>query len=106
HFYGTVLNGSPQMPERWKTCSNAVDGGLGEALGQVYVQQYFAGDSKAKTLVMVHDIESAMDRDIGTLDWMSPATKVRAKDKLKAVTDKIGYPDHWRDYSRLTIAPD
>ena len=55
---------------------------------------------------MVHDIEAAMDRDIDTLDWMSPVTKARAKEKLKAVTDKIGYPDHWRDYSKLTIAPD
>ncbi len=105
-FYGRKLQGQPEQEPRWKRCSAGDDGALGEALGQVYVQQYFAGDSKAKTLVMVHDIESAMDRDIGTLDWMSPATKVRAKDKLKAVTDKIGYPDHWRDYSRLTIAPD
>ena len=55
---------------------------------------------------MVEDIEAAMDQDIDTLDWMSPATKVRAKEKLHAVADKIGYPDHWRDYSNLTIARD
>ncbi len=105
-FYGRKLSGQPEQEARWKRCSGGVDGALGEALGQVYVQQYFAGDSKAKTLVMVHDIEAAMDRDIDTLDWMSPVTKTRAKEKLKAITDKIGYPEHWRDYSKLSISPD
>jgi putative endopeptidase len=71
----------------------------------VYVQEYFAGDSKAKMLQMVHDIESAMDRDIDTLDWMSATTKVKAKEKLHLVTDKIGYPEHWRDYSKLMVSP-
>jgi putative endopeptidase len=105
HFYGTQLEGQPQQRPRWKRCSSSVDGALGEALGQVYVQQYFPADSKEKTLVMVHDIESAMDKDIDTLDWMSPATKVRAQEKLHAVADKIGYPDHWRDYSKLIVSP-
>jgi predicted metalloendopeptidase len=106
HFYGTQLFGQPEQEPRWKRCSNAVDQGLGEALGQVYVQQYFPGDSKQRTLTMVHDIESAMDKDIDTLDWMSPATRIKAKEKLHAVADKIGYPDHWRDYSKLTVSPD
>jgi putative endopeptidase len=105
NFYGRELQGQPEQRPRWKICSTAVDGVLGEALGQVYVEQYFAGDSKARTLQMVHDIESAMDQDLDTLDWMSPATKVRAKEKLHAVADKIGYPDHWRDYSKLSISP-
>ena len=105
-FYGHELSGSTEQRARWKRCANSVDGALGEALGQVYVKQYFAGDSKAKMLVMVHDIESAMDRDIDTLDWMSPATKVRAKEKLNAIANKIGYPDHWRDYTALTVKPD
>ena len=104
-FYGRKLNGQPEQRARWKICSSAVDGSLGEALGQVYVSMYFPGDSKAKTLEMVHDIESAMDKDLDTLDWMSPATRIKAKDKLHAVADKIGYPDHWRDYSKLTISP-
>jgi predicted metalloendopeptidase len=104
-FYGRKLEGTPAQRPRWKRCSADVDTALGEALGQVYVQQYFAGDSKAKTLQMVHDIESAMDQDIDTLDWMSPATRVRAKEKLHAVADKIGYPDKWRDYSKLAISP-
>ena len=104
-FYGRKLEGQPEQRPRWKICSGTVDGSLGEALGQVYVEQYFTGNSKEKTLQMVHDIEAAMDSDINTLDWMSPATRVRAKEKLHAVADKIGYPDHWRDYSKLTISP-
>ncbi|MBE7159255.1 MAG: M13 family metallopeptidase, partial [Rhodospirillales bacterium] len=105
HFSGTVLSGQPQQRPRWKRCSAAVDGELGEALGQVYVQQYFGGDEKAKTLEVVQDIEAAMDRDIDTLTWMSTETKVKAKAKLRMITDKIGYPDHWRDYSALPISP-
>lgn len=104
-FYGHDLSGSTEQRARWKRCSGQVDEALGEALGQVYVKQYFAGDSKAKMLVMVHDIENAMDRDIDTLDWMSAATKVRAKEKLHAVANKIGYPEKWRDYSNLTVSP-
>jgi predicted metalloendopeptidase len=104
-FYGRKLEGQPEPRPRWKVCSSTVDSALGEALGQVYVKQYFPAESKAKTLQMVHDIESAMDRDINTLEWMSPTTRVRAKEKLHAIADKIGYPDHWRDYSKLTISP-
>ncbi len=105
HFYGTILRGQPEQQPRWKRCSNAVNSAIGEAVGKVYVDQYFAGDSKAKMLQMVHDIESAMGQDIDQIDWMSPATKLRAKEKLAAVADKIGYPDKWRDYSKLAIAP-
>ncbi len=105
-FYGRKLNGQPEQAARWKRCSNSVNGALGEALGKVYVEQYFAGDSKAKMLQMVGDIEAAMGRDIDQIDWMSPATKVRAKEKLHAVANKIGYPDKWRDYTKLEIKPD
>jgi predicted metalloendopeptidase len=105
HFYSTVLNGQPEKTPQWKRCSGSTDNALGEALGQVYVNQYFPGDSKAKTLQMVHDIEAAMDKDIDTLSWMSDTTKVKAKEKLHAVADKIGYPDHWRDYAKLTVSP-
>ncbi|HTV08749.1 MAG TPA: M13 family metallopeptidase [Candidatus Aquilonibacter sp.] len=103
-FYGRILNGQPQQRPRWKRCSSAVDHALGEALGQVYVDEYFGGDAKAKTLQMVHDIEDAMNQDLSTLDWMSPETKEKAKAKLQAVADKIGYPEHWRDYSKLEIS--
>ena len=105
-FYSHQLNGVPEKPARWKRCSNAVNGALGEALGKVYVEQYFAGDSKAKMLQMVGDIEHAMDVDIGSLTWMSAPTKLRAKEKLTAVANKIGYPEKWRDYSALTVKPD
>jgi len=104
-FYSRKLEGQPEQRPRWKRCSSSVDTALGEALGQVYVQQYFPSESKQKTLTMVHDIESAMDRDIDNLDWMSAPTRVRAKEKLHAVADKIGYPEHWRDYSKLTVSP-
>ena len=99
-FYGRKLQGQPEQAPRWKRCSNSVNAALGEALGKVYVEQYFAGDSKAKMLQMVHDIESAMGSDIDQLNWMSPETKVRAKEKLHLVTNKIGYPEKWRDYTQ------
>ncbi len=105
-FYNHQLNGVPEKPARWKRCSNAVNGAMGEALGKVYVEQYFAGDSKAKMLQMVADIEHAMDADIDSLTWMSAPTKVRAKEKLTAVANKIGYPEKWRDYSTLSVKAD
>lgn len=105
-FYSRKLNGIPTQRARWKRCSRATDGALGEALGKVYVAQYFTGDSKPKMLEMVHDIEQAMDADIDSLSWMSAPTKVRAKEKLALVANKIGYPDKWRDYTALTVSPD
>ena len=105
-FYSRKLEGQPEDAPRWKRCSNAVNGALGEALGEVYVQQFFAGDSKERVIEMVRDIEHAMDADIDGLDWMSAATKAKAKEKLHAVSNKIGYPDRWRDYSALEVKPD
>ena len=105
-FYGRKLRGQPEQQARWKRCVQATDRALGEALGQVYAAQEFPPSSKAATLQMVHDIETAMDQDLNTLDWMSPETKTRAKAKLHAVADKIGYPDHWRDYSKLVVKRD
>jgi endothelin-converting enzyme/putative endopeptidase len=102
-FYGRELEGTPQEPARWKRCVQATDGALGEALGKLYVEQYFTPDMKASTLQMVHDIEAAMGRDIDDIQWMSPETRVKAKEKLRKVADKIGYPNRWRDYSKLSI---
>jgi putative endopeptidase len=102
-FYGKTLRGQPEQQVRWKRCAAAVDGALGEALGRVYVAQQFSPQDKARTTAIMADIESAMGRDIQQLDWMSAPTKAKAEDKLKAVTNKIGYPDKWRDYSSLTI---
>jgi len=102
-FYGRKLTGTPEQSARWKRCVGSTDAALGEVLGQVYVQQYFTPDQKAKTLQMVHDIEDQMGKDLDTLDWMSAPTKAKAKEKLHLVADKIGYPDKWRDYSSLEI---
>ncbi len=102
-FYGTALYGQPEQKVRWKRCVTAVDDALGEALGQVYVAQRFSPADKQRTLELTHDVEAAMGRDIELLGWMSPATKVRAKEKLHAVANKVGYPDKWRDYSTLSV---
>ncbi len=102
-FYSHKLRGTPVQAARWKRCVQATDTALGEALGQVYVASQFPADSKAFTLQMVRDIENAMNREIDTLDWMSADTKIKAKAKLHMVANKIGYPDHFRDYSSLKV---
>jgi len=104
--FARVLTGQAQQPPNWRRCTAAVDGGVGEALGQVYVAQVFPPESKARALKMVHDIEDAMGRDINSVTWMQPATKKEAELKLAAVINKIGYPDKWIDYSSLTITRD
>jgi endothelin-converting enzyme/putative endopeptidase len=103
-FYGKTLRGQPEQQVRWKRCVEAADGALGEALGRVYVAQQFSPQDKTRTTNIMDDIEAAMGQRIQQLDWMSATTKTKAEDKLKAVTNKIGYPDRWRDYSSLTIA--
>jgi putative endopeptidase len=105
-FYGIALDGQPEQKPRWKRCVAATDDALGEALGQVYVEQRFSAKDKERTLELTRDIEAAMGRDIEQLDWMSATTKARAKEKLHAVANKIGYPDKWRDYSTLTVHHD
>ncbi|MEO8737824.1 MAG: M13 family metallopeptidase, partial [Edaphobacter sp.] len=105
-FYGRKLHGQPEQAPHWKRCSSSVNVALGEALGKVYVEKYFAGDSKARMLQMVHDIETAMSSDIDQITWMSNTTKVRAKEKLHLVANKIGYPEKWRDYTKLEVKPD
>jgi putative endopeptidase len=103
NFYSHTLNGAEKQQERWKRCTSRVDHEMGEALGQVYVERYFPPEDKQRTLEMTLAIEQAMDKDIDSLDWMSAATKVKAKEKLHTVMNKIGYPDKWRDYSKLEI---
>ncbi len=102
-FYGKTLQGAEQLEPLWKRCTKQVDNRLGDALGQAYVEKYFSPEAKKKALGMAIEIEAAMEQDINSLPWMSPATKQRALDKLHAVTNKIGYPDKWRDYSMLEI---
>ncbi|MGO9317917.1 MAG: M13 family metallopeptidase [Terracidiphilus sp.] len=103
NFYSHILNGAEKQQERWKRCTRRVDQELGEALGQVYVARYFPPEEKQRTLDMTLAIEQAMDKDLDSLDWMSAATKIKAKEKLHTVMNKIGYPDKWRDYSTLQI---
>jgi putative endopeptidase len=104
-FYSTTLRGVPQMPPRWKTCTRNVDRNLGEALGQEFVRRTFTAETKAKTQLMTEQIEAAMQHEIENLDWMGPATKEEALRKLHAIRNKIGYPDHWRDYTALEVKP-
>jgi len=105
-FYGTRLSGQKEQKPRWKRCVRVADGVMGEALGRDYVKQAFNGDAKDATLKMVGEIEEAMKDDISGVAWMSPQTQQKALDKLAEVTNKIGYPDKWRDYSKLKITRD
>jgi putative endopeptidase len=102
-FYGTTMRGQPQQRERWKRGVDAVNDALGEAVGRLYVAKYFPPESKAKMQQLVADLEAALSERIDALDWMTPATKKRAHEKLAAFTPKIGYPDKWKDYSSLVI---
>lgn len=102
-FYGKYLTGAEELRPRWKRCVSFVDGDLGEALGQKYVERTFGAEGKERTLQMVHTIERELGQDIMALDWMSSATKQKGIEKLHAVTNKIGYPDKWRDYSSVKI---
>jgi endothelin-converting enzyme/putative endopeptidase len=105
-FYRTVLTGTKEMRPRWKRCIQMEDIELGEALGQEYVNRTFGQEGKERTLQMVHYLEQALGQDIQKLDWMSPATRQRAVEKLHAITNKIGYPERWKDYSTVAIARD
>jgi endothelin-converting enzyme/putative endopeptidase len=102
-FYGKTLRGREELPPRWKRCTNDVDGDLGEALGQAYVAKYFSPEAKQSALKIVKEVETAMQSEIQSLPWMGAATKEQALTKLRAIANKIGYPDTWRDYSTLEI---
>jgi endothelin-converting enzyme/putative endopeptidase len=105
-FFSRYLQGVQEMPPRWKRCVELVDRDLGEALGQVYVEKAFAPRTRAAALDMVHRIHAAMDARIRGLDWMAEATKERALEKLHAMSDKIGYPDRFRDYGPVRVVRD
>jgi putative endopeptidase len=105
-MYGRTLAGTQALLPQWRRCVRVVDRDLGEALGQAYVERAFPPDSKQRMLKMVHALEDALGRDIQELDWMTPATKQRATEKLKAIEEKIGYPNRWRDYSSVKVVPD
>jgi endothelin-converting enzyme/putative endopeptidase len=103
NFYDKTLNGIKELPPRWKRCVDLTDEQLGEALGQRYVEANFGSEGKERMLKMVVALESALDRDIRDLPWMTDVTKKRALEKRAAIANKIGYPDRWRDYSKVRI---
>ncbi len=103
NYFGKTLQGRQELQPRWKRCVVDVDNDLGEALGQAYVEKYFSPDAKRQVVTMVAEIEAALQQDIQALSWMSDDTKKSALEKLHAVANKIGYPDHWRDYRKLDI---
>src|SRR5260370_8519941 len=98
-----ALTGQAEIQARWKRCVDATDRAMGEALGQRYVEETFGAEGKQRMLKMVDALEKSLDDDIHNLPWMSEETKKQAKIKLTAIRNKIGYPDVWRDYSKLTI---
>ena len=102
-FYGRTLRGALENQPRWKRCVRSVDHNLGEALGKVFVDKTFGPDVKKRTLDMTKQIEIAMESEIKTLTWMSPATKEKALEKLHGMVNKIGYPERWRDYHTVRI---
>ena len=102
-FYDKKLSGTKEILPRWKRCVQSTDRNLGEALGQVYVDKYFPPTAKARAKEMVNNLIAALREDIPTLSWMGPETKKEALTKLEAFTVKIGYPDKWRDYTKLSI---
>ena len=102
-FYGTVLSGNPQQLDRKTRGIHLVDGTMGEALGKLYVARYFPPQAKAKAEQLVSNLLKAYEADIKTLTWMGPETKQKALEKINEFTPKIGYPNHWRDYSALSV---
>jgi putative endopeptidase len=104
-FYGTKLTGQPQQRPRWKRVLGTINGSMGEALGQLYVAQVFPEESKQKMQQLVGNLLVALKARLENLDWMSPETKAKALEKLATFDPKIGYPDKWRDYSKLVIDP-
>ncbi len=101
-----VLSGVEEQQPRWKRAVAVPNGILGEALGQLYVERYFPASSKEKMLALVGNLQEALGEHIDKLTWMSDTTKAFAREKLAAFTVKIGYPDTWRDYSKLTVDPE
>lgn len=104
--YNKVLTGQTTKKPRAEEITSAVDGSLGHALAQLYVKKYFPEDAKKRMRVLVDNLKKAFETRINKLDWMSDSTKTRAKEKLAAFTEKIGYPDKWRDYSKVEVKPD
>lgn len=102
-FYGKTMSGTPKERDRWKRAADSTNDALGEVVGKLYVGKYFGADAKAKAKAMVDDLVEAFGRRVDGLEWMSPKTKARAKEKLATLIVGVGYPDRWRDYAKLEI---
>lgn len=105
-FFGKTLSGKKEHTPRWKRAVSSVDGSLGEAVGQMYVKKYFPAEAKERMLKLVHNLQVSLGERIKALPWMGDSTKVKAIEKLNSFYVKIGYPDKWRDYSKLEIKKD
>ncbi|MCB9046006.1 MAG: M13 family metallopeptidase [Chitinophagales bacterium] len=105
-FYGKAVSGLQEQKPRWKRVLRVVDGGVGELLGKTYVDKYFTPEAKQRMLDLVNNLQKTYEDRITRLDWMSEETKHKAIGKLNTFVKKIGYPDKWRDYSKLSIVPD
>jgi putative endopeptidase len=105
-FYGTALSGTPQLRDRWKRGVGFVEGGLGEAVGKLYVERHFPPAAKTQMDLLIENLIEAYRQSISNLEWMSDETKTRALEKLDKFTPKIGYPVRWRDYSSVHVAAD
>jgi endothelin-converting enzyme/putative endopeptidase len=104
-FYGKALTGTPQQSARWKRALSATNGAMEEAVGKIYVARYFPAESKTRVQQMVSNIIDAFDKRIDKLDWMAPATRAQAKQKLKTLYVGVGYPDKWKSYAGLNVSP-
>ena len=104
-FYGRTLSGQKEPKPMWKRATSAVSGTLGDALGRLYVEKYFPAQAKERMIEMFHNLKRALARRIDAQEWMSDDTRRLALEKLDAFKFKIGYPDKWRDYSKMVIDP-
>lgn len=104
-FYGRTLSGKQAQQPRWKRALGTVNGALGEVIGELYVAKYFPPDAKERMVQLVRNLQTALGERIDAQDWMSDSTKLAAHEKLNTFAVKIGYPDKWKDYSKLTIDP-
>ena len=105
-FYGKTLSGQKTLSPRWKRISNEVDGDLGEAIGQLYVQKHFPPEAKQRMIDLVNNLKLAYKARIQKVEWMSAETKAKAIEKLAKVMVKVGYPDKWKNYSSMEISRD
>jgi putative endopeptidase len=105
-FYGKALLGTPKQRDRWKRAIGRTNTDLGDAVGQIYVKHYFPASSKAEVKTMVDNLLAAFDERVNSIDWMTPATRAKAKAKIATVRVGVGYPESWRNYASLDIRPD